>query len=139
MLRQPIDILILALGANDGLRGVSVSTSLENLQKIIDKTKAKNPSVKLVIAGMKVPPNMGGEYGRQFEEMFQKIAESNQAVLIPFLLEGVGGRPELNLEDGIHPTEGRAPNDGRHGLALLGTLAEIEALRRKMCLLQFHR
>lgn len=105
MLREPVDILLLALGANDGLRGVSVASSSANLQTIIDKTKAKNPKMRLLIAGMKVPPNMGGEYGQAFEAMFQTLAENNQAELVPFLLEGVGGRPELNLEDGIHPTK----------------------------------
>lgn len=105
MLREPVDILLLALGANDGLRGLSLESSLANLQTIIDKTKKKNPNLRLVIAGMKVPPNMGGDYGRAFEAMFKTVAENNRAELIPFLLEGVGGRPELNLEDGIHPTK----------------------------------
>ncbi|CAM2006617.1 arylesterase [Acanthopleuribacter pedis] len=105
MLRQPVDILVLALGANDGLRGLSVDSSLANLQTIIDQTKAKNPKVRLLIAGMKVPPNMGDDYSRKFEAMFVTLAENNEAERIPFLLEGVGGRPELNLEDGIHPTK----------------------------------
>lgn len=104
-LRKPIDILILELGANDGLRGIEPADTLKNLQAIIDKTREKNPDVKLVIAGMTLPPNMGADYIKAFEGVFQKIAERNDAVLIPFLLEGVGGVPELNLPDGIHPTK----------------------------------
>jgi acyl-CoA thioesterase-1 len=104
VLRQPVDIFILELGANDGLRGLEIGQTKTNLQWIIDKVKAKNPNVKFVIAGMKVPPNMGDNYGTSFEKIFKEIASRNNSALIPFLLDGVGGDPKLNQADGIHPT-----------------------------------
>ena len=98
---------MLELGANDGLRGISLDDTEQNLQKIINAARKKYPSVRLVVAGMKVPPNLGPEYSKQFETIFQELAQKNEAALIPFLLEGVGGVPELNLRDRIHPnTEG---------------------------------
>jgi acyl-CoA thioesterase I len=104
LLKNRVDILILELGANDGLRGLPAETTRKNLQAIIDRTKGKYPEVKVIVAGMKVPPNMGGDYGRKFEAVFADLAKKNKAVLIPFVLEGVGGSRELNLADGIHPT-----------------------------------
>jgi acyl-CoA thioesterase I len=103
VLKQPVDILVLELGANDGLRGLPIAQTRENLQKIIDKVKEKNPQVKVLIVGMKVPPNMGREYSREFEKIFPDLAKANKASLLPFLLEGVAGNPKLNLPDGIHP------------------------------------
>jgi acyl-CoA thioesterase-1 len=104
LLKNRVDILILELGANDGLRGLPAETTRKNLQAIIDRTKGKYPEAKVIVAGMKVPPNMGGDYGRKFEAVFADLAKKNKAVLIPFVLEGVGGSRELNLADGIHPT-----------------------------------
>ncbi len=104
MLRGRVDVLVLELGGNDGLRGIDLASTRANLQGIIDKVKAKNPRVKIVIAGMMVPPNLGQEYTRRFQQMYPELARSNQAVLIPFLLEGVAGDAKLNLPDGIHPT-----------------------------------
>jgi acyl-CoA thioesterase I len=104
LLKNRVDILILELGANDGLRGLPAETTRQNLQAIIDRTKDKYPEAKVIVAGMKVPPNMGGDYGRKFEAVFVDLAKKNKAVLIPFVLEGVGGSRELNLADGIHPT-----------------------------------
>ena len=104
ILRQPVDIFFLALGANDGLRGVDPGVSRSNLQKIIDRVRDKNPKVKLVLAGMQMPPAMGQDFSKEFEKMFPEVAEKNQAVLVPFLLEGVGGRIDLNQSDRIHPT-----------------------------------
>jgi acyl-CoA thioesterase-1 len=104
LLKNRVDILILELGANDGLRGLPAETTRKNLQAIIDRTKDKYPEAKVIVAGMKVPPNMGGDYGRKFEAVFVDLAKKNKAVLIPFVLEGVGGSRELNLADGIHPT-----------------------------------
>ncbi len=104
LLRSPIDVLVLELGGNDGLRGLPVDVTRRNLQSIIDRTKKRYPKAKIVLAGMKVPPNMGQSYSRPFEEMFARLAERNDAVFIPFILEGVGGVRELNLPDGIHPT-----------------------------------
>lgn len=104
LLRTDIDILVLALGANDGLRGVNLELTETNLQAIIDRTRERNPDVRIVLAGMQVPPNLGTAYAEQFRSMFPRLARANNAVLIPFLLEDVAGIPELNLPDGIHPT-----------------------------------
>lgn len=104
LLRQKIDVFILELGANDGLRGIPVKETKQNLQAIIDQVKSKYPDVKLVLAGMHVPPNMGAAYAKEFHAIYSDIAKKNEMTLIPFLLEGVGGNPELNQGDGIHPT-----------------------------------
>jgi acyl-CoA thioesterase-1 len=104
LLQRPIDILVLELGANDGLRGLELKSMKTNLQAIIDKTKAKNPGVKIVLAGMEVPPNLGAEYATGFQRVFAELARENNATLIPFLLEGVGGHRELNQQDLIHPS-----------------------------------
>jgi acyl-CoA thioesterase-1 len=105
VLRQPIDIFVLELGANDGLRGVPLEETRKNLQAIIDKVRAKNPKVKIVVAGMMVPPNMGKPYSDGFQKIFPELAKKNNATLIPFLLDGVAGIEKLNQADGIHPTE----------------------------------
>lgn len=104
VLRTIPDIFVLELGANDGLRGLPLVETPKNLQSIIDAVKAVNPRVKVVIAGMQVPPNLGEKYTSGFAKIFPEIAEKNDATLIPFILEGVAGNPELNLDDGIHPT-----------------------------------
>ncbi len=103
ILRQPIDIFVLELGANDGLRGLPLDQTRKNLQAIIDKVKAKYPNTKFVLAGMMVPPNMGKEYAADFKKIYPDLAKKNNATLIPFLLQGVGGNEKLNLADGIHP------------------------------------
>jgi len=103
ILQRRIDVLVLELGANDGLRGLQLNSMKANLQAIIDKAKAKNPQVKIVLAGMQVPPNLGAEYATGFEKVYAELARENNAVLIPFLLEGVGGHRELNQQDLIHP------------------------------------
>ena len=104
LLKNRVTVLVLELGANDGLRGLSIEVTRKNLQAIIDRTRQRYPQVKVVIAGMKVPPNMGRDYGTRFEALFATLAKKNRAALIPFILEGVGGVRELNLADGIHPT-----------------------------------
>ncbi|NBP69035.1 MAG: arylesterase [Cytophagia bacterium] len=103
ILRQPVDIFILELGANDGLRGLPLDQTEKNLQIIIDKVKMKYPKVKVLLAGMMVPPNMGKEYSTGFQAIYPRLAKKNKATLIPFLLEGVAGKEKLNLPDGIHP------------------------------------
>ncbi len=105
VLKRPIDVLVLELGANDGLRGLPLDQTRENLQAIIDKTREKNPDVKIIIAGMMVPPNMGPEYSDNFRKIFPELAASNDATLIPFLLEDVAGDKSLNQPDGIHPNQ----------------------------------
>lgn len=103
ILKQPVDIFVLELGANDGLRGLPLDQTRKNLQGIIDKVKAKNPDVEIIIAGMMVPPNLGKAYTDEFKSIFPELARKNKAKLIPFLLEGVAGHSNLNLPDGIHP------------------------------------
>jgi len=103
VIKQQIDIFILELGANDGLRGLPLEETQKNLQSIIDKVKGKFPNVKVVVAGMMVPPNMGPEYTSKFKKIFPDLAKKNNATLIPFLLQDVAGNEKLNIEDGIHP------------------------------------
>ena len=104
VLQRPIDVFVLELGANDGGRGLPVEEARKNLQAIIERVRHKYPHVKLVLAGMRAPSNLGKDYTTRFYEMFPALAQVNKAALIPFLLEGVGGVPALNLPDGIHPT-----------------------------------
>lgn len=103
ILQNKIDVFILELGANDGLRGLPLIQTKSNLQSIIQKVVKKYPEAQIVIAGMMVPPNMGKDYATEFSYVFNELATENDALLIPFLLDGVGGKPELNLPDGIHP------------------------------------
>lgn len=103
MLRQPVDIFVLALGANDGLRGNDLASTEANLQAIIDKVVAQYPDAQIVIAGMRMPPSLGADYTESFAAIYPRLAEANEATLIPFLLESVGGVVALNLPDRIHP------------------------------------
>ncbi|MBS7566895.1 arylesterase [Mucilaginibacter sp. Bleaf8] len=105
VLKRKVDVFVLELGANDGLRGVPVKTTTQNLQAIIDKVKDKYPDAKLVICGMQMPPSMGAAYTADYKAMFPKLAEKNHMALVPFLLENVGGIAKLNQADGIHPTK----------------------------------
>jgi acyl-CoA thioesterase I len=104
VLQRPVDVFVLELGANDGLRGLPVEGAKQNLQAIIDRTRNKCPNVKIVLVGMQVPTNLGRDYTSHFRAIFPELATANNAALIPFLLEGVASVPELNLPDGIHPT-----------------------------------
>ena len=105
VLNQNVDVFVLELGANDGLRGITLSETRENLQAIIDAVKAKYPTATIILAGMQLPPNLGQEYTAEFKTIFDELAEINQLEIIPFLLKDVGGIPNLNLADGIHPNE----------------------------------
>jgi acyl-CoA thioesterase-1 len=104
LLKQKVDVLVIELGGNDGLRGIAPSETEKNLQGIIDKAREKNPDMVIVLAGMQAPPNMGKDYTEKFRAIFPRLAKKNSITLIPFLLEGVAGNPNLNLPDGIHPT-----------------------------------
>ncbi|MBE7641139.1 arylesterase [Salegentibacter sp. BLCTC] len=104
VLNQDVDVFVLELGANDGLRGIPLEETRKNLQDIINTVKEKNPDTKIVLAGMQIPPNMGEEYTSEFRNIFPELAQKNNVALIPFLLEGVAGDPKLNQQDGIHPT-----------------------------------
>jgi len=103
ILRAPIDVFILELGANDGLRGLPLEQTRQNLQAIIDKVKSKYPKAKIVVTGMMVPPNLGKAYTDEFQKIFPELAKKNNATLIPFLLQDVAGIEKLNQADGIHP------------------------------------
>src|SRR5437660_2747156 len=102
-LKHRIDILILELGINDAFRGVPVDQIQNNLQQIIDKVNARNPNVRVVIAGMQLPNFASDDYVSAFGKMFAELAAKNGGALVPFLLDGVAGDPSLNLPDGIHP------------------------------------
>ena len=104
VLNQKPDVFVLELGANDGLRGIPLEETRSNLQSIINKVRKKNPEVEIVLAGMQIPPNMGPEYTAEFRTIFPDLAKANNIALIPFLLDGVAGNPDLNQRDGIHPT-----------------------------------
>lgn len=104
ILNQEVDVFVLELGANDGLRGIPLAETRENLQAIIDRVREHNPDTEIVLAGMQIPPNLGREYTEGFRKIFPELAQRNNIRLIPFLLEDVAGNPELNQGDGIHPT-----------------------------------
>jgi len=104
VLKQPISIFLLELGANDGLRGVTLTETRTNLQAIIDEVKQTSPETTIILAGMELPPNMGQDYTSEFRTMYAELAEKNNIEFIPFILKNVGGIAELNQSDGIHPT-----------------------------------
>jgi len=105
VLRSKPDIFILELGGNDGLRGLSLDETRSNLKAMIQKIRLVKADTEIILAGMQIPPNLGQAYTAEFSALFSDIAQSEGVKLIPFLLEGVGGEPELNLSDGIHPNE----------------------------------
>lgn len=106
VLQKDVDIFLLELGGNDGLRGIPLSETKSNLQDIIKRVKDKNSATKIILAGMELPPNMGQDYTSEFRAVFAEIAKQNTDItFIPFILKDVGGNPELNQSDGIHPTE----------------------------------
>ena len=104
LLQQPVSILVVETGANDGLRGLSPDSLRSNIQAIFDRARRLQPSPELVLLGMQVPPNYGRAYAQQFQALYPELARANNAVLVPFLLEGVGGVNALNQPDGVHPT-----------------------------------
>lgn len=103
VIKQPVDIFLLELGANDGLRGVPLTETKANLQTIINIVKEKSPQTTIILAGMELPPNMGQTYTAEFRALYADLAEKNNIELIPFILKDVGGDPSLNQGDGIHP------------------------------------
>ncbi|MEJ8756554.1 arylesterase [Pontibacter sp. H259] len=104
LLKKPVDVFVLELGANDGLRGIDPESTYNNLKTIMEKVRDKNPEVQIILAGMQLPPSMGQKYTKEFSEVYTRLAKEQNVHLIPFLLEGVGGDPKLNQADGIHPT-----------------------------------
>jgi len=124
ILRQKVDVFVLELGANDGLRGIDLKDTRSNLQGIVVRVRAKYPDVVVVVVGMQMPPNLGPEYTAEFKGLYSSLAEQNGAALIPFLLAGVGDRPELNLPDGNHPTVAGHKVVAENVWAVLGPLLE---------------
>lgn len=104
LLKRPADVLLIELGGNDGLRGLPVEATRSNLVAIIREARRKNPEGRIILSGMQMPPNMGEEYTQAFRTVFEDVAGQEKVPLVPHLLEGVGGRPEMNLPDLIHPT-----------------------------------
>ena len=103
LVRNPVDVLVLETGANDGLRGLSVDSMRANIQAIIDRVRGASPNVRILLVGMEAPPNLGPRYTSEFRKVFPEVAERNGAALLPFLLVGVAGVDSLNQGDGIHP------------------------------------
>jgi acyl-CoA thioesterase-1 len=105
VLQQHVDIFVLELGGNDGLRGIDPQNSKENLQGIMNKVVQTYPDAEILLTGMEAPPNMGQAYTSRFREIYSELSNENDVVFMPFILESVAGDPELNLPDGIHPSE----------------------------------
>ena len=124
-LRAGPDVLILALGGNDGLRGLDLATTRRNLSATIELAKSRG--VRVILAGMKLPPNYGPAYTGDFERLFPELAAEHDVALIPFLLEGVAARPGLNLPDGIHPNAKGYERVAENVLEVLLPLLESEA------------
>ncbi|MBW2230702.1 MAG: arylesterase [Deltaproteobacteria bacterium] len=104
LLRMPLAVLVLELGANDMLRGLDVGALRDNLSAILSRTRGAYPEVRFVVAGMRAAPNLGADYARRFEAVYPELAQQFDAAFIPFLLAGVAGDPDSNLPDGLHPT-----------------------------------
>jgi acyl-CoA thioesterase-1 len=104
VLRQPVSVLVIETGANDGLRGLEVDSLRANIQAIIDDARRLSPPPAIILTGMRAPPNLGFGYARRFREVYGDLAEANDVPLVPFLLDGVAGVPSLNQSDMIHPT-----------------------------------
>lgn len=124
-LQQPVDVFILELGANDGLRGLSIDTMKVNLDSILTRVHARFPDAALVVAGMESPPNLGIEYTTSFRTVYAELAKKHDAVLIPFLLQNVAAKAELNQEDGIHP------NVAGHKLVAHNVWTRLEPLLKR--------
>lgn len=101
--RRPMDVLVIALGGNDGLRGIAPEVSQENLEQIIDRARKAHPEIKILLIGMQMPENMGVKYTEAFQKMFVGVGVLKKVEVLPFLLEGVAMKKDLNLPDGIHP------------------------------------
>lgn len=127
MLQKPVDVFILELGGNDGLRGIDLESTRRNLQQIIDKVQSRYPDAAIVLAGMQVPPNLGPQYTRQFRAIYPELAKKNDITLIPFLLEEVGGNPDMMQGDGLHPN---ARGHARIAALVWDTLKPILERRR---------
>jgi acyl-CoA thioesterase-1 len=124
LLRQEPDIVVLELGANDGLRGLPIDTTAANLRQMAQRSRQAGARVLLV--GMRVPPNYGDDYAGRFAALYPRLAAELDLPLMPFLMDGVGGRPDLNLPDGIHP------NAEGHALVGAAVVAHLEPILREI-------
>lgn len=104
VMKQKVDIFLLELGGNDGLRGIPLTETKANLKAIIETIQTESPNTRIILAGMELPPNMGKDYTTEFRELFAEIASQYDVAFIPFILKDVGGIKALNQNDGIHPT-----------------------------------
>jgi acyl-CoA thioesterase-1 len=104
LLQEPVAVLVVETGANDGLRGQDPEATRANIQAIFDRARAQSPPPRLMLLGMQAPPNYGRDYVTRFRAVYPELARRNGAVLVPFLLEGVAGVADLNQPDGVHPT-----------------------------------
>lgn len=105
VLKREVDVFVLALGGNDGLRGIPVEETEKNLNATIERVRGERPAAQIVLFGIDTPPNMGESFRTAFRELFARVATTQNVPLLPFFIEGVGGVPEMNQPDGIHPTE----------------------------------
>jgi acyl-CoA thioesterase-1 len=122
VLREPLDVLVVELGANDGLRGQDPFALQDNLTQIVRRTRTRYPDARILLAGMEAPPNLGPLYTAAFHQVYPSVAESEQTLLIPFILDSVAGVPSLNQSDGIHPTAEGHRIMARHVWSVLGPL-----------------
>jgi acyl-CoA thioesterase-1 len=129
-LKKPIDIFVLELGINDAFRVEPVDQIERNLQEIIDRVRAANPSVRVIIAGMQLPDYSEDDYVHDFGQMYVDLATKNQAALVPYLLQRVGGDPALNLPDRIHP------NAAGHKILAENVWAILEPIAREVSALK---
>jgi acyl-CoA thioesterase I len=123
-LTKPIAIFVLALGANDGLRGIPTRETSQNLQQIINKVKLRHPEAKIILSGMEIPAIVPGRYASEFRKLFRELALANNILFIPFLLEGVVGERHLNLPDGFHPNAEGQKLLAKHTWEVLKTIIE---------------
>ena len=130
--RQPVDVFVLALGANDGIRGIPVRETTQNLQFILDAVKRQHPQAQLVLAGLEFPFDLGplgghrlAHYATEFKALFRALAEKNSLAFVPFLLQGVLGRRELNLADGVHPNAAGQKILAENVWQVLGSLLQV--------------
>ena len=103
VLKQPADVIVVETGANDGLRGLPITATSATIGSVLDRIRRARPTAALLLVQMEAPPNMGQDYTRAFHAMFPTLAQEHGATLLPFLLENVAGRTNLNQSDGIHP------------------------------------
>ncbi len=127
VLKRPVDVLVLELGGNDGLRGLAPEETARNLKAIIDRVRESNPDVVIVLAGMQMPQNLGEPYREAFRAVFPAVAQEKNVHLVPFLLEGVGGVADLNQEDQIHPNADGHQKVAENVWAVLGPILKQQS------------